>query len=156
MDQSLSARKGRGRHAAARRARLGGRADRSNRRGDAGGAGARIRAQNAVVVAQLCAGEAVTDDQLPPPAPRITVQCYVPRAAFDALETQGLRFESSTEVPHTQRGQVRLTMQLAVATQLLEQVRARGASTESANELLGYAAAAKNLIAAIGDALSRR
>src|SRR6185437_14637235 len=96
----------------------------------------------------------MADDQLPPPAPRITVQAYIPRAAFDALETQGLRFEYSTKVPHNQRGQVRLTMQLAVATQLLEQVRARGASTESADVLLVCAAAAKNLIAAIDDALA--
>jgi len=57
-------------------------------------------------------------------------------------------------VPHNRRGQVRLTMQLAVATQPLEQVRARGAATESADVLLVCAAAAKNLIAAIDDALA--
>jgi len=92
--------------------------------------------------------------ELPPPAPRITVQAYIPRVAFDALETQGLRFEYSTKVPHTQRGQVRLTMQLAVATQLLEQIRARGETTESAPLVLACAAAAKNLIAAIDEALA--
>jgi len=91
--------------------------------------------------------------ELPPPAPRITVQCYVPRAVFDALDRTGLRVEYSMKVPHDKRGQVRLTMQLAVATQILEQVRARGAATESGPLVLACAAAFQSIDAAIRGAL---
>ncbi|MFI5228403.1 MAG: hypothetical protein ACHQWU_04995 [Gemmatimonadales bacterium] len=89
-----------------------------------------------------------------PPAPPVTVQCYLPTLVADTLDLTGLQFEESTRVPSDRRGQVRFTMQMDVAVTVLEQVRARGASTESGPLLLACAAAVQSLDAAIKHAIA--
>lgn len=91
------------------------------------------------------------DDQSRPLAPAQAIQCTIPTRTADLL---GITDAAYAHDAGGEQTAIVVTADRAVA--ILDEVRRRGEQETRANELLGYAAAAKNLIAAIGDALSRR
>jgi len=78
------------------------------------------------------------------PAPRTTVQCTIPTRTADLLGIADADYARDTG-----DAQTLITVSAEHAVAILDEVRRRAEHERRANELLGYAAAAKNLIAAI-------
>jgi len=90
----------------------------------------------------------------PANSPPVSIQFYLPKAVAESLDLVARRIPYVTALDREHRGQVRVTTTVETAAGILELVRAGGAKEEGP-AVIAYAAAAKNLIAAIDAAIGR-